>query len=179
MEGLLLDEYIITEKQGGKFKMTEGWTLRDKREYAWEYFKLHAGQRMALFNFFVVISAILTAGLAATLKKECDCQVFGFFLSVGMMLISFVFWKLDQRVAYLIKHAEAALKAIEDSLKEDPNGQQVSLFFSEEIKTKELKESRYWNPCSWYMTYPKCFGVVYLVFALIGLIGCLATILRW
>jgi len=122
--------------------MTEAWTLKNKREYAWEYFKLHAAQRMAVFNFFVVISAILTAGLAATLKKDSDGQVFGFFLSVGMMLISFVFWKLDHRVGYLIKHAERALKVMECSLKEDPNGQYVSLFSSEETETKGLKESK-------------------------------------
>jgi hypothetical protein len=117
--------------------------------------------------------------LAATLKRECDCPVFRFFLSVGMMVISFVFWKLDQRVAYLIKHAEAALKVIECSLKEDPNGQHLSLFFSEETKTRELKESTCWKPWSWHMKYSKCFGVVYVVFAVIGLIGVVAAILRW
>ncbi|GAI69928.1 unnamed protein product, partial [marine sediment metagenome] len=38
--------------------MTENWTLRDHREYAWNYFELHARQRMAVFNYFVIIAAL-------------------------------------------------------------------------------------------------------------------------
>jgi len=32
----------------------------EQMEYAWNYFQLHAGQRMASFNFFVVIAALLS-----------------------------------------------------------------------------------------------------------------------
>jgi hypothetical protein len=158
--------------------MVENWTLEDKRGYALEYFKLHAGQRMALFNYFVLISALLTAGLAATLRRDCDCPIFGLFLSLGIIVISFVFWKLNQRVAYFIKHAESALKTLErSSLSEDTNGQELSLSCSEEMKTKKVKENTYrWNPFSWHMSYSECFSIVYVLFAVVGLIGAVVTI---
>jgi hypothetical protein len=156
--------------------MAENWTLAEKREYAWQYFKIHAEQRMSLFNFFVVISALLTAALSATWKKDCEYPIFGFFLSGVMMVISFVFWKLNQRVAYFIKHAEAALMDIENvSLKSEDL---TRLFGLEREKTKKVKEKASWKLWSCHMTYAECFGVVYVVFAVIGLMGMVIAILR-
>jgi hypothetical protein len=154
--------------------MTETWTSIEKREYAWQYFKVHADQRMSLFNFFVVISALLTAALSTTWKKDCAHPMYGLFLSFGIVVISFVFWKLNQRVAYFIKHAEAALKDIENlSLKD---GDLARLFCLEETKTKTVKEKTNWKIWTWHMTYSECFGVVYVVFAVIGLIGMVVAI---
>ena len=42
----------------------------EHRNYVWNYFQLHASQRMTTFNFFVVIAALLTAGLARTFDKD-------------------------------------------------------------------------------------------------------------
>ena len=154
--------------------MTEAWTSIEKREYAWQYFKAHADQRMSLFNFFVVISALLTAALATTWKKDCDYPIYGLFLSCGMIVISFVFWKLNQRVAYFIKHAESALKNIENSSLKDED--LTRLFCLEETKTKIVRGKVNWKLWTWHMTYSECFGVVYVVFAVIGFIGMIIAI---
>jgi hypothetical protein len=36
------------------------------REHVWKYFELHAHQRIAVVNVFLVISGALAAGMAAT-----------------------------------------------------------------------------------------------------------------
>src|SRR5690349_3082540 len=90
-----------------------GATLKEQRDYAWSYFQLHANQRMTSFNFFVVIAALLTTGLARSLENDFKYHFVGVCLGFSLMITAFIFWKLDQRVRHLIKHAEAALKDIE------------------------------------------------------------------
>ena len=71
--------------------MSDDWPLKEKREYAWNYFQLHARQRMAAFNFFVVISALLTAGLARSLENDYENPFIGIVLGFGLMAITFLF----------------------------------------------------------------------------------------
>ena len=74
---------------------------------------------MSTFNFFIILAALLTTGLAGTFVKEFEWDVVGVFLGSGLVIISFAFWKLDQRVRFLIKHAENALKAFEANYASD------------------------------------------------------------
>lgn len=145
----------------------------ESREYAWKYFQLHAGQRMSIFNFFVLISAILTAGLAGALQKNGECQFIKIALSVGLLFVSFSFWKLDQRVRFLVKHAECILKKIEtESVNKGENSEGISLFTQEEIKTQYLSNNRKWFcPFCCHLSYSKCFGIIYFIFAALGIIG--------
>ena len=39
-------------------------------ERAWASFALHAGQRLATFNFFIVLSLLLINGLVIRLQKD-------------------------------------------------------------------------------------------------------------
>ena len=86
------------------------------RDHVWGYFELHAGQRLTMFNFFVVLSGLVTAGLGATMQGSPHMAVLGIMLGVVLMLLSFVFWKLDQRSSFLVKHAEDAAIEIEKHL---------------------------------------------------------------
>ncbi len=130
---------------------------------------------MASFNFFVVIAALLTTGLVGTLKSDFQLHVVGAPLGVGLAVIAFVFWKMDQRVQYLIKHAETALKEIEANWPTDGGGPSISLFRSEEEKTDSARKAGPW-PLHWHLSYANCFGAVYLVFGLLGLGGAVAAI---
>ena len=162
--------------------MTESWTLRDQREYAWNYFELHARQRMSVFNYFVIIAALLTAGLAGSLSKDDGYHLISFVLSLSLIVISFVFWKLDQRVRYFIKHAEKALKILEKHwTDEDTNiDGNLALFSAEEESTGELRKqlrNKYrFQPWRWHMSYYKCFCFVYFVFGVIGVLGMIMSI---
>ena len=81
----------------------------DYRNHAWRYFELHANQRIAVFNFFLVLSGLIAAGLAAAVQAAGLLLVVGAVLGLLLALVSFIFWKLDQRTSFLIKHAEQAL----------------------------------------------------------------------
>lgn len=94
-------------------------------------------------------------------------------LGILLMAVSFIFWKLDERVRFLIKHAESALKWIEakyDLEGYDDESHVLRLFTSEETRTADD------HP----FTYSRCFRWTFLVFGLIGLAGAIlsATCMR-
>jgi len=145
-------------------KPADVWTLQTHRDYVWEYFKVHAQQRMSLFNFFVVFSSLATTCLVATFQEKTRAPTVGMAIGVLLIIISFTFWKLDERVRFLIKHAENALKWIESTypLEDDVvNPHVLRLFTCEEKHTK----------CNGDLTYSKCFKVAFLVFGVVGLVG--------
>jgi hypothetical protein len=90
-------------------------SAKDMLEHAWRYFSLHAQQRLSLFNYFLLASGSVVAGLAACLQRSGLFQILGTGLGALLVLISFVFWKLDQRSAFLVKHAEEALTELEST----------------------------------------------------------------
>ncbi len=157
-------------------------SIKERRDYALGYFQLHANQRMTSFNFFVVIAALLTTALAGTFDKEFEYHLVGAVLGFSLVLIAFIFWKLDERVGYLVKHAEASLKEIETLwLEQDAGtaGNQLRLFSAEEEKTERMRSKHSWNPWAWQLSYATCFGWVYLVFGALGLFGAITALVRW
>ena len=148
--------------------MCEENKMKEQREYAWNYFQLHAGQRMSTFNFFIVISSLLATALVksiSALNSDSLTNLFiGLAISIGLCLAAFVFWKLDGRVSYLIKHAEAALKEIETESRKSENilSPAIDLFSSEESKTDRIQKFPAILFC--HLTYSKCFMLVYLFF---------------
>lgn len=164
--------------------MNDNWTLKDTMEYVWKYFELHAKQRMAVFNYFVLIAALLTAGIAGSLGRVISFPLLTFALGLSLILTSFVFWKLDQRVRYLLKHAERTLKDLEEHLKseETNTGVRLALFLDEEESTrKEQKQLKKEHTCKfwrWHLTYYQCFCIVYIVFGLIGILAALYALIN-
>ena len=152
--------------------------LTAQREYAWSYFQLHSAQRMTTFNFFVVIAALLTTALAGTFDAEYKYHSVGIALGLGMIVMAYVFWKLDQRVRYLVKHAEGSLKAIERALLSEDStdiSSRAVLFSREEEETKAALAENSPNLWKWHLSYSKCFGAVYLSFGLLGVLGVLGS----
>jgi len=154
--------------------------FQEQRKYAWDYFQLHAEQRMRSFNFFVVIAAILSTGIVGIIKKDIEFHFVGVVLGFCLVIIPFIFWKLDQRARFLIKHAEDILKEIEKALLseiEEKYSETITLFLSEERKTiqaKNSKKTHTWNPA---MSYSNCFCCVYLVFGILGLLSCIGFLI--
>lgn len=142
---------------------------KEQRDYAWNYFQLHASQRMSSFNFFVVIAALLTTVIAATFKTDCTNHWLCVPLGMSLSVISYVFWKLDQRTRFLIKHAENALKKLENNWNEHAFYPHIALFSYEEERTSELKKNKQFFPSQWRLSYSECLSTVYVVFALLGI----------
>jgi len=131
-------------------------------EHTWRYFELHANQRMSVFNFFVVMSGALAAGVAASLQGSQKLAGVGIVLGALLPLVSFVFWKLDQRVSFLIKHAESALAEIESSLP----AESARLFSLEPTSTTAAKQRANRWVRQW--SYGRSFRLIFVVMALFG-----------
>jgi len=85
-------------------------------DHAWNWFNLHAAQRMQTFNFFLVATAFLIAAYAALLEKLPLAA-----LAVALIgsWISFWFTRLDNRTRQLIKAGEDVLKICQAGIAKD------------------------------------------------------------
>jgi hypothetical protein len=140
--------------------------------HAWRYFELHANQRMSVFNFFLALSGIVSAGLAALLQGGAQLSFLGILLGVLLILVPVLFWKPDQRVSFLIKHAETALSELEGALPHEP----ARLFQCEPPKTDGVTSGHWWSR---HWTYGQSFRMVFLVMAVIGFGGSLLSTFRF
>jgi hypothetical protein len=85
-------------------------------DHAWNWFNLHASQRMQTFNFFLVASAALIAAYASLLEKYHWAA-----LIVGLTgaWISYWFTRLDSRTRQLIEAGENVLKISQAKIAKD------------------------------------------------------------
>ncbi|MCK4369162.1 MAG: hypothetical protein KAV68_05840 [Dehalococcoidales bacterium] len=147
------------------------------RQYIWNYFQVHAAQRLTTFNFYILISTLIATGFLIVIK---DMPILALLLSVVLILLSFVFWKLDARNKQLIRIAEAGLKYLEskDEIADKTREPHILNIFSyEEAQTKELRSKKtkwIWNKV---FTYSTCFNIVFIVFAVLGLFGVIFSVI--
>ncbi len=148
--------------------------LKDMHDYAWNYFAVHAEQRLKTFNFYLLLVTVVLGGLLAYLK-DSKTPALAFPVGLLLALLSFVFWKLDRRNRELIRHAEGALRTIEDA-RDVPVGtvpENLKLIGQEENKTTAIRDigKVTSNPLTWWTghySYSDCFGVLFSVFGLLG-----------
>nr|WP_154324838.1 hypothetical protein [Pantoea sp. 201603H] len=128
--------------------------------HVWRYFELHAQQRMTVFNFYIAITGLLAAGIGFTLQLGGKYALFTSLMGIFVSFISFVFWKLDQRVSMLIKNAELALQDLE------------SQFSNEKLKiiTKDNGNNLLNLGIRSTWTYGKCFRISFVIVGITGLI---------
>jgi hypothetical protein len=154
---------------------------KDVYAMTWNYFQQHAQQRIACFNFFVVFQALMTTGLLATFQPHFKTYFVGVGIGLLQALISFVFWKVDQRNKYLTKHGENAIIEFEQDYtflppdaEERPNP--IKLFSAEVFDTTKLRVSqRYMEVWNQQWSYSKCFNSMFVAFGVIGVIGALLS----
>jgi hypothetical protein len=86
----------------------------ERLRYAWNWFSYHANQRLAAFNYFLVIVAVLTTGYLTCIDRLLYAMqtILGL---VGIM-ISIAFLALDFRNEQLVDHSRAALRSLERAI---------------------------------------------------------------
>lgn len=129
-------------------------------EHAWKYFEVHSQQRMTVFNFYITVVGLLAAGCGISLQQGGDFIYFSTVLGLFITFITFIFYKLDDRVSLLIKKSEGALKYLESHL-EHPSFR----IFSSDLDHSTLNSGLF---SVW--TYGRCFRIVFVVLGLAGLI---------
>ena len=141
-----------TDGLGNSNAMVAPLSSRDELEHAWRYFALHAGQRMSMFNYFIILFGLASTGFAGCLRGDNTLKLFGVALGVVLAAISYVFFRLDARTSFLVKHAERVLTSLESSIE----GHRARVFTMEPADTKMAQGT------SGLWTYGRAFRVVYL-----------------
>ena len=140
------------------------------RKYAWDYFSIHAAQRMGAFQFFVTLSTAIVAGFLLLIRNtggEKWMSVLGFLLA----FISFVFFKLDIRTRGLVKNGERALRHLDGALKHQWPASEphpLALFASDDASTEKNKAK---IPFAGFFSYSRCFQYMFIGFGLLGLVS--------
>ncbi|MBA7657512.1 hypothetical protein ES703_65450 [subsurface metagenome] len=151
----------------------------DIRQYLWKYFQLHSSQRLTTFNFYIGISAVITTGYVLALKEGIT-PIVAVVLGLVLSLLSFIFWKLDERNKLMIKNAEEGLKYLEHQagIQEDSDMAHIlNIFTYEETETKKLKEAKstwFWRK---HFSYANCFNMVFALFGILGLLGVISAVI--
>lgn len=134
----------------------------------WDYFAVHANQRIQILNFYIVLETFFITGLLTLFQLDGDLRVFRLILSVSIIFFSFIFYALDKRTKEMIKFSEEALKTLEQKyvLK---YGSEIMIFSKEQEKT--LFERRWSWFAKKFLSYSKLFKMIYLFFTIIGISG--------
>jgi len=76
-------------------------------DHAWDWFKCHADQRIALFRFYVIVVGGLAAavGVLHQQKENLLCAL----LSIFAAFVCFCFMRLDRRTSDLVRLGEHAM----------------------------------------------------------------------
>ncbi|MDQ9948389.1 hypothetical protein RFW85_03420 [Acinetobacter sp. 12966] len=129
-------------------------------DHAWKYFEIHSDQRIKLFNFYLVIIAASGSALAYILQNKSQ-NLLGIFLGLFLVFVSFIFWKLDQRTAFLVKQAEKILSNLEKEY--DPK---YYIFSNEALDF--TKENTKLNFFSKKYSYRNLFNAAFLFVSILG-----------
>jgi len=146
------------------------------RDYAWNYFQLHADQRIKVFQFYVTLSTALIGGFLLALRQGFNNKWIAI-LGILLTFVSFIFWRLDQRTKQLVKNAEEALKLLDAQYDlPDINGapHPLRIMSRDDYMTTHLKTGWLWNG---HFSYSRCFHWIFITFSLTGVGASLASLL--
>lgn len=144
---------------------------------AWDYFAMHAGQRLSVFNFYVILSSLTMTTYFASFKADSNLAAARPALALLLCIFAFIFWKLDQRTKFLIKTAEAALRYFEE---QDDVDEVAKVFSREESASRSQRESGPQRMLPWRLnlSYSHCLNTLFLIFFVIGLTGLSLPVMR-
>ncbi len=135
-------------------------------EHAWKYFELHSNQRITLFNYFLFIMAGLGTAVGVILQSSNKFSYVGIFISIFIIVVSVVFWKLDQRTSFLIKQSEQVFKKLERNSSID-----IGIFFNEDANLERANKNKAF--VNQIITYGLLFRSTFFITGLVGVIGVL------
>lgn len=139
------------------------------REHCWNYFALHAQQRISVFQYFITIeTALITAAIIAIqYKTDLNNPKWAIILGPLTILFSFVFWKIDQRTRDLIKKSEVALRSIEKIISQKSNSS-IQLPFTEDPQHDPKIRFYAFPLIPGRLSYSQSFGIIYVALAFFG-----------
>ncbi|MDO0978136.1 hypothetical protein [Mycolicibacterium frederiksbergense] len=82
--------------------------------HAWDWFSLHAAQRMQMINFYVLSIAFVTAAYVASIANNRPEVAVG--TAIICLVFSAIFWRLEVRTRELVRIARNALFKVQGEL---------------------------------------------------------------
>jgi len=154
--------------KGKKFIKT-GLEEKDFYSVLWEYFSLHASQRIQVFNFYVTLETCLVASFFIVAQLSGNQTIYKVAISGSMVMFSFVFALLDSRTKTMIKAVEESLRQVEGKYMKyfDAN---FMIFSREKSDTDSFRKKCCLRNLQ---SYSKLFRLLYLLFAVLGIAGIL------
>jgi hypothetical protein len=145
--------------------------LQITREHSWNYFALHAQQRISVFQYFITIeTALITAAIISIqYRNDLNNPKWAIFMGPMIILFSFVFWKIDQRTRDLIQKAECSMQEIEKLINENCT-KPLTLPFTEDPQNKPNVSFYVFPLFPGRLSYSQSFGIIYSTCALFGAI---------
>jgi hypothetical protein len=137
---------------------------KEARDFAWEHFKLHAGQRMDMFRSYVTFIGLTYAGYGVALQVKHH-TVAGILGLLGIFLSS-SFFLFDLRIRQLLKISERFLLKAENSLAVSLSDQDIRLFRKSDLITVV-------NKPKFRLTYSRLFCAIYFANIFAALISIL------
>jgi hypothetical protein len=132
---------------------------KQARDYAWNWFALHAAQRMQMFNFFLIATAFITAAYGALIGKFPEAAMIVALLGAWL---TFWFNRLDRRNRQIVEASEAALAVCEARLSNLVNIPEVKIKKIVEEPMKEASShARVINMIQWMILAVFLLGAVY------------------
>ncbi len=118
-------------------EQTQTYVLDKGLDHAWQWFTLHANQRMQAVNFFLVATAFLSTAYVAALRFP----VVAMGVSALGTLFSFVFYRFEIRIQELVKAGEKALYPAQQKLADLTGMQEFKI--CETVETARVPFTKY------------------------------------
>lgn len=139
------------------------------REYAWNWFKYHAGQRQTVFRFFLIFAGAI-AGTYMALLRDTEYGPppnWVPWLGVGITVLAFLFWRLDVRSRTLIRCAESYLIHQETQLSTVLHTEAI-LIATHAHTARDLANWSYGRLKVY--TFQQIYRIIFLLVAVIGML---------
>jgi len=115
--------------------------IKDGKDYAWNWFVYHAGQRIVAFQIFLIFFGALAVGLSYSLEHHNFSLIRA--ISLAAAFISFAFLILEYRNEKLVQIGRNALKKVEASEGFKNLPQEFKLLHIDE-KRPRLSSHKFW-----------------------------------
>jgi len=144
--------------------------LKEYRDYAWNYFSVHAAQRMSVFQFFITLATAIIGGAALIAGSSHD-RKWAALLLTTLPFLSFIFWQLDRRTSSLVKNAEDALKHIDGMVASrltEGLPQELALVERDDTRVSGMPVKGIFLG---HFSYSRSFRYVFIATAILGVFG--------
>lgn len=143
--------------------------------YAWNWFEYHAGQRLSVFRFFLIVVAFMSTGYVTSIVRGESTVAAGLALTLGVT--TFFFSRLDVRSMRLIKVSEAPLKKLEEKLSTLVECKELKLAFAADEKPDFTKTWWGKHVIQYCYSFRQIYNCLFVIIGIVAVCGFLFSLI--